>query len=174
MKKILFVIALIAMAFACTQTGNKPAVVGTNHRETDIADYALPYDSAVRYAFIYDSIVTRVLQEPAPIRSYTIRSADLLEAMGLSRNLDTAFHFVRVHLGIDEYKNFRLFLNPVEGADLSSNPPKAGSDVKLYGPHKRSSAPKGKVEPGAYVLDFTSPCPATCPTNDEFFKPTSH
>ncbi|MEQ9007225.1 MAG: hypothetical protein RLP12_05035, partial [Ekhidna sp.] len=58
---------------------------------------------------------------------------------------------------------FKLYLTPVEGAKLSAGI--AGKDVILDGPYE--GIPNGNSEvsdsDGPYMMDFTKPCPTTCP-----------
>lgn len=165
MNKLLY-LALGVMAFACTQTNDEnnnltsaPAPV------MDTAEYALSLDSAVIFTKRYDSLVSEILKTKTPIRAYTIRSADLLEALGLPEKTKVQYTHVRAYMGMDMNNNFRLFLTPVDGADLESLNP--GKDVILSGPFTRGIK-KGlgnnlQVDDGQYVMDFTAPCPNTCP-----------
>lgn len=87
-----------------------------------------------------------------PIKAYTIHAEDLMEVLGIQ---DTAkiytYDHVRAYLGLDSLNSFKLYLTPVEGADLSAVPKIAGTDVILK-----------NAEGVEYVLDLNAPCPATC------------
>lgn len=121
--------------------------------------YAVSFDKAKGDVIRYDSI-SRVLFNKEPIKAFTIRSIDLLEAMGmpLSDTTLVSYQHVRVYLGLDSNYNFKLFLNPVDSANLSANPPRPGVDVFLSGNFGELGSQSGE-----YVLDFTQPCPTTCP-----------
>jgi hypothetical protein len=133
-----------------------------------VAEYALDLDSAKLYIKRYDSI-SRLKLDGIPINAYTIRAADLLEALGLPENTKVKYTHARVYLGIDKNNKFRLFLTPVEGASIAKG--EAGKDVILNGPHKRTLADASDVEAstGSYVLDFTAPCPKTCPSGSQLY-----
>lgn len=87
-----------------------------------------------------------------PIKAYTIHAEDLMEVLGIP---DTTkiykYDHVRAYLGLDTLNQFKLYLTPVEGADLSAVPKIAGTDVILK-----------NAEGAQYVLDLNAPCPATC------------
>jgi hypothetical protein len=87
-----------------------------------------------------------------PIRAYTIHAADLLEVLGLdvSDTTKCKYKYARAYLGLDSSNDFKLYLTPIDSADLSSSPKKAGKDVIL------------KDKDGSYVLDLNAPCPMTC------------
>jgi hypothetical protein len=122
--------------------------------------YAVPLSKAIDDIGRFDSLSTEYLQQ-IPIKAFTIRSIDFLEAMGVSNTTPTKYTHVRIYLGMDSSNNYKLFLTPVKGAKLSSKIPVAGKDVILNGPYQ------GKVGElqdtnGSYVLDFSQPCPSAC------------
>jgi len=176
MKKSVFgaVVALLLIVLSCQEKSNDTAATqlqsSSSKPDTTTTLYAVPYDTAKknmhRYDVkmrTYDSLVEKALNKkgPArvPVRAFTVRAADLLEALGLPV-ADTAkvtYDHVRIYFGINGDDKFKLYLTPVEGADLSSNPPKAGVDVILKGKYT------GLGSYGSYVLDFSAPCPPTCP-----------
>jgi hypothetical protein len=118
--------------------------------------YAVSLDTALKGIVRYDSVVNKKIGS-VPIKAFTIRSVDLLEAMGMpSRDsVKTRFQYVRVYLGMDTNNNFKIYLTPVIGANLGASPPKAGKDTILSGKYNGGY--------GRYVLDFSQPCPNTCP-----------
>jgi hypothetical protein len=87
-----------------------------------------------------------------PIRAYTIHGEDLMEALGMDTTepIPHRYSHIRAYLGLDSLSNFKLYLTPVEGANLAAVPKIAGTDVIL------------SDESGEYVLDLNAPCPATC------------
>ncbi len=99
-----------------------------------------------------------------PVRAFTIRSTDLLEALGLpfdEKKVKPKYENVRIYIGMDKNSQFKLFFTPVVGADLSANPPIAGKDHYLC---KQIKDENGNViATQEYLLDFSKPCPNTCP-----------
>lgn len=88
-----------------------------------------------------------------PIKAYTIHAEDLMEVLGIPEDSTKIYKYdhVRAYLGLDTLNQFKLYLTPVEGANLSASPKIAGTDVILKNP-----------EGAPYVLDLNAPCPATC------------
>ncbi len=88
-----------------------------------------------------------------PIKAYTIHAEDLMEVLGIPETDPKIYKYdhVRAYLGLDTLNQFKLYLTPVEGANLSAVPKIAGNDVILK-----------NAEGAPYVLDLNAPCPATC------------
>jgi hypothetical protein len=88
-----------------------------------------------------------------PIKAYTIHAEDLLEVLGIPVSEPPIYEYshVRAYLGLDSLNNFKLYLTPVVGANLSAVPKVAGTDVILQDEDGKQ-----------YVLDLNAPCPATC------------
>lgn len=86
-----------------------------------------------------------------PIKAYTIHAEDLMEVLGIPDTLACKYSHVRAYLGLDTLNQFKLYLTPVEGANLAASPKIAGNDVILK-----------NAEGAQYVLDLNAPCPATC------------
>lgn len=86
-----------------------------------------------------------------PIKAYTIHAEDLMEVLGIPDTASYKYHHVRAYLGMDTLNQFKLYLTPVEGANLGVVPKIAGTDVILK-----------NAEGAQYVLDLNAPCPATC------------
>jgi len=90
--------------------------------------------------------------------------------MGLSSNVldSVTFKYVRVYLGYDKtdgkhrLKGFRLYINPVQGADLDGNPVSPGTDILLDSLGNPILNPRTPVSATPYVLDLNAPCPKTC------------
>jgi hypothetical protein len=157
MKKVIYMLACLPLAFGCAKDK-------TTNTEEHIAEYALPLDSAVSYVTRYDSIVKKVLDNSIPIKAYTIRAVDLMEALGmpLEDTVKVKYNHIRVYMGMDAKNNFRLMLTPVNNADIVSGIP--GEDVILDGHYSASTKNSGEpINIGQYVLDFTGPCPNSCP-----------
>jgi hypothetical protein len=87
-----------------------------------------------------------------PIRAYTISAEDLVQALGMDtvEPIPCRYKHIRAYLALDSLFNFKMYITPVEGANLAAVPKIAGTDVIL------------SDESGEYVLDLIAPCPATC------------
>lgn len=158
MKKVAYLFLSALLLSAC---GERPKQKAKND---DVAAYALELDSAALYTQNYDSIARSTMDGQNPIRAFTVRAVDLLEAMGMDVSLaeQAKYNHVRVYLGIDNNNNYRLMLTPVDSANIEDGVP--GSDVILKGNYYHGST-SGAVQNGQYVLDFTGPCPNSCPSN---------
>lgn len=161
MKKIIptLICSLAIIALGCTTPEKK-----TDENATEpIAEYALSVDSARIYIARYDTVFQKHFNGNVPVKAFTIRAADLLEALGVSPKDTVKFHHARIYIGMDFSNKFRLFLTPVEGAKIDENLP--GRDVILNGPYSKGSGKTKdfQVSQGEYVMDFTMPCPNSCP-----------
>jgi hypothetical protein len=86
-----------------------------------------------------------------PIKAYTINAIDMLEVLGLEvADSICKYKHARAYLGLDSLYRFKLYLTPVDSADLSAVPILPGKDVILTDKY------------GYYVLDLNAPCPMTC------------
>lgn len=161
MKKVIYFLACLPFTFACTKSSENKINNGD-----EVAEYALPLDTAVSYITRYDSIVKHVLNNDIPVKAYTIRAIDLMESLGIPLE-DTAnvkYKHIRVYLGMDAGNNFRLMLTPVKDANIEAGVP--GEDVILDGSYTASTRDAGDpINIGQYVMDFTGPCPNSCPSN---------
>src|SRR5579872_2066627 len=103
MKKALFAL-LLATGFLGIGCDHPSSVTpnSTSPGSPNVHDLLLRADSAHRYVHVFDSLCKSKFND-TPIIAYTIRSLDLLTAMGIRDSLDTlARHkFVRVYLGFD-------------------------------------------------------------------------
>ncbi len=163
MKKVIYILACITSLSACTQQDTKPT---TLVQEEHMAEYALPLDTAVDYVKRYNTLAMEVLKDSAPIKSYTIRAADLIEAMGMPLSYvdSVKYDHVRVYIGVDGNNKFRLLLTPVQGANIYKDI--AGNDVILEGAFTSGPRSAGaNASQGKYVMDFTGPCPNSCSAN---------
>lgn len=159
MKKVVYLLACLPFAFACTKSN-----ASKTNADDHVAEYALPLDTAVSYITRYDSIVKYVLNNDIPIKAYTIRAVDLMESLGLplEDTVKASYSHIRVYLGVDASNNFRLMLTPVKDADIIKGV--AGEDVILDGNYTASTRDAGEpINIGQYVMDFTGPCPNSCP-----------
>lgn len=156
MKRTIYIL-VCCCALACA-----PEKKNTDNQEAQgKPEYALALDSAIAYTRRFDD-TTRTILGKVPIKAYTVRAADLLEAMGLPPTENVPYTHARIYIGLDQSNNFRLFLTPVEGADLTANPPVLGKDVYM-----KWASTVGAASVDEFVYDFTSPCPNSCPTGDQ-------
>jgi hypothetical protein len=168
MKKTFFLLTSIAiLSVACNRNAGETK---SNSKSDDIAEYALPLDTAISYTRNYNDLAVAVLGDSAPIRSYTIRAEDLVEAMGIPHECaeQAKYKDIRVYLGIDGQNKFRLLLTPVEGADIEHGV--AGDDVILDGQFVSGNNPSGDMQTGRYVMDFTGPCPNSCSSSSPLYN----
>ncbi|WP_144017424.1 hypothetical protein [Ekhidna lutea] len=157
---------LAVLMFSCQQqTSDQPEESSYEIQDTQPSMYAVSYQVAENNINYYDSITRKYLKTD-PIKAFTVRSVDLIEAIGLpiSDDAKTKYKHVRIYLGLDSATNqFKMYLTPVKGAKLSAGI--AGKDVILDGPYEGIPNSNGEVSEsdGQYMMDFTKPCPTTCP-----------
>jgi hypothetical protein len=162
MKKVIYILACIISLSACKQKETKTT---NTTQEENAAEYALPLDTAVAYTQRYNALALEILKDSAPIKAYTIRAVDLMEALGMPLEYASSakYSHVRVYIGMDSNNKFRLLLTPVEGADIIKEV--AGNDIILKGLFTSGTVTSGDpVLDGEYVMDFTGPCPNSCST----------
>lgn len=161
-----FSIAMLALLMlSCQQpTSDQAEVSSYEVEDSEPSMYAVSYSEAEKNINYYDSMARKYLKTD-PIRAFTIRSIDLIESMGLSTDLDSIakYKHVRIYMGLDSTNTFKMYLTPVQGAKLSEG--KAGKDVILDGPYEGIPNGNGELlnDNGPYMMDFTKPCPTTCP-----------
>jgi hypothetical protein len=184
MKKLTYgmILILFAATLGCQQKQTEAPVIEASRKKSgdDVAQYAIPYDSAKKGIENYSiqmgkvkSILEKACKgkacgiEVSEVTSFTVRSVDLYEAMGMKPDSSVQYNYVRIYLGIDTKNKFRLYFTPVEGADLDKA--YGGKDVILSGQYtsgKNSTNSAGQVEAkgnGEYMMDFALPCPTICP-----------
>lgn len=154
MKKSILAVALLIsiMSIQSCKTEvkkeEKPVIPHRNLTSSFRVPLAVAQDNIQRYTNKCSELLGIV-----PIKAYTIHAEDLMEVLGIppSEPPIYTYDYVRAYLGLDSLNSFKLYLTPVEGANLSAVPKIAGTDVIL------------KDATGAeYVLDLNAPCPATC------------
>lgn len=162
MRIICYSVLCFFALLACSPAKNDPK----ENVKPQIAEYALALDSAVKYIRRYDSVMHSALGDSIPVKSFTVRAVDLLESLGLPPDTQSKYENVRIYLGMDTNNKFRLFLTPVSGANIADGI--AGKDIVLSGPYTNGVAGNTELTTfeGEYVLDFTGPCPTSCPDND--------
>jgi len=169
---------LLSVLMIATGCHDQPAANAANSNNP--AEKKMPDNpSKVAYLFTeaqkdireFDQMCKDSLKGIIPIEAYTVRAEDLLAALGMDPTLvnsDTCmYHHVRVYLGFKKDHGFKLFIMPVEGADLSgpdSTSWKGGKDI-LLDSTGRPGCRGSKVHLASseeYVLDLNAPCPTTC------------
>lgn len=173
MKQIILLMALATgILMACkNNTGNPPDTkpisrdtTGSCYTDT-VSKVLCRLDSAQQDISLFDSLSRKYLNDSsAPIRAYTVRAVDLLDALGLPAELADSsicqYKYIRAYLGYRQGVGFKLYIVPVTDACLRSG--NGGSDVVLNS--AGGVAAKGSSQ-ATYVLDLNAPCPRTCPTN---------
>lgn len=162
MKNLLSAILFIAI-ISCQQQAADEPVEEEAYTVTDTQPsmYAVSLADAEASVAYYDKLSKETLGVD-PIKAFTIRSVDLAESIGLpTKYLKNAeYSHVRIYMGLDSATSqFKVYLTPVKGAKLSEGKP--GKDVILSGPYK-GNGELGDGD-GPYVMDFSKPCPTTCP-----------
>ena len=170
MKNLLRAFPLIMIISCQTQVSDNPSNSEPDYsyeiKDTTPALFAVPLDTAMKDMAHYDSVAIKTIGVD-PIRAFTIRSVDLVEAMGLPVKFlkEAEYKHVRIYIGMSRPTNeFKIFLTPVEGANLNKGI--AGKDVILEGPYFEDLEARIKgvsMGEGPYMLDFSAPCPNTCP-----------
>jgi hypothetical protein len=157
--KCVLVICLIAV-FSCNKVPSETVASSGKTTEGPICgSVKTPVDTAAKWVQNYDLVWTKLFgTDSPPIKAYTIRSQDLLEAMGMPAATPCSFDHVRAYIGLDAENKFRLFFTPVVGADLCNG--NGGRDTLLIDPAGNSQ--------GQYVLDLNTPCPNVCASNPIF------
>jgi hypothetical protein len=109
------------------------------------------------------------------INAYTIRAEELLAAMGIDSNLvkgKIGYNHIRVYPAYRKGIGFKLYIYPVEGANLSKGI--GGYDMVFDKNGKITGRKKGKAywlqgadgDEDGYGLDLNTPCPTTCPPGE--------
>jgi hypothetical protein len=159
MKKLIYFLSLIVLVTACNPQEKKAA----ENLMKGPAHFALSLDSAIIYTKHYRKVSREIFKDTVPVKAFTVRAADLIESLGIAGVDSIKYSHVRVYLGLDNNNKFRLFLTPVKDASIKDHKP--GEDVILNGPYMPGLDEVGNVSSsGSYVLDFTAPCPTSCPT----------
>jgi hypothetical protein len=159
MKTIACILLLTVSASAYAQPKTKKTLPNDY-----VAEFAIPLAKAKSYTRHFNNVAKICLKDSSntevTLRAFTVRVEDLLGVMGLSLQDPTVHPYVRAYLGLDSLTNeFHLLFIPAEGANIHNSKP--GIDRVPNGSFKHGRV--GPVQSGFYVLDFTSPCPPTCP-----------
>ena len=170
MKKntIIYAAALcIITLFSCNQ---KPAETKQEELKNDVvltelSIVKLALDTAKSDIHRYDDACRDFFNDSVPIRAFTVRAADLFEALGMPVAYydSVKYQHARVYLGLDAYKHFKIFFTPVADANLDPGVMSPGKDIILQG-----LPGDGKAK---YVLDLNAPCPNTCDTQSPLYQP---
>jgi hypothetical protein len=174
MKKILYLLVCMIMASSCKEKAPAPLADGLPV-ETDY--YAIPLETAVQYISRYDSVVGKYFKDSVtnprqiPINGFTIRVEDVMEVAGLPPPTIADSAYVRAYIGMDSLYKLRLLMVPVKGANLNKEPSDPGEDIIPDGLYLIGRPGEKSVMPfnGKQVMDFTSPCPPTCPESSPLY-----
>lgn len=110
-----------------------------------------------------------------PVNAFTIRVEDFLEVIGYTReqiaNLPAAatpHSHARMYMGYDSVAGYKLYLVPVDGANLTPPTIVAGTDKIPNGDYQ--GLPTDRVATGNFVYDLVAPCPSSCDTTSPLYK----
>lgn len=171
--KNLTIALLITMIISCQPSdsnnsdSNSSSSLGNNLQDTTVtvgytSMFAVPKAEADANIAYYQSLISNGSLGFDTVRAFTLHAEDFLETIGVDpSSLTPEFKYVRIYLGVEASTNqFKLYMTPVKGADLKQGI--AGEDVILNGPFDGDG--DGLLDDdGDYLLDFSKPCPATCP-----------
>jgi hypothetical protein len=162
MKKLfpLFVLAIILIV-ACSQPSDnaqgadEKSPVKCEPAPPDTAYYAIDTAQAFQWVRAYQA------SNPQGVKFFTVEATDLWEAMALQEKPDHCAHYpkARIYMGLDSLGVTHLLFTPAD---------ENGQPVFLAGTYKKGSrafqsTAELTTSSGQYVLDFSSPCPTTCP-----------
>jgi hypothetical protein len=173
-KKVISIISLFWLVLlACNTETNK---VEAEKRDSPINKAPLTSllvpDSIAETDILFFDSVNKVLKTPI-IKAYTIRAEELLAAMGIDSNLvkgKVGYNHIRVYPAFREGVGFKLYIYPVEGADLALG--KGGYDMvfdkngKIAGKKKKRTMLGSTDEGDGYGMDLNAPCPHLCREGD--------
>jgi len=162
---------------------------GTNYINTKYAIHTTNFvstrESAVwvdHYRHMWDKMMDSLHVTPRhkyglPLQFFTVRSQDLLCAMGIDTawQYKTAYPYVRISIGFsDSLKQLKAFVQPVDSVDLLKGNAghalffnKKGAIVDSHGNligrdgHIISKKPENNQD-SLFVADLNTPCPSTC------------
>tara|TARA_B100001245_G_C22819777_1_gene394533 strand:- start:368 stop:901 length:534 start_codon:yes stop_codon:yes gene_type:complete len=168
-------LSLVYFLMSCQQSEPINSMVSLTKQMKDTSLYAVSFDlfqeDTARFAQVSKKVFSQLPEfssDLEPIKAFTVHSADLLEVMGLSPEVQCQeaikYEYARLYLGMNAQGEIKLFMTPVIKADLSSGD--AGTDVILSGPYKgdpKNGFTSSDDPDGSYVMDFSAPCPKTCP-----------
>lgn len=169
MKNSGFSIVLIAcfIALASCQN-NQPGQAATGPlKDTAVSKVLCPLTTAQNDIAYFDSLCQQTLGSD-PIKAYTIRAVDLVTALGMDTTYTSEYQYIRVYLGyrrsngMNKDTGFKLYIVPVEGANLANHV--GGYDIILDSIGKSVGKNPG-IGNNTFVLDLNAPCPNTCATN---------
>lgn len=172
LARVLSLVAIATAVISCSPDSSKPVPP-----PVPVLINGFPLDSAIVATARFRKF-SQLILGGTPIKAFTVRGADLMEALDLDSLLPTnekqrnAFidtTAIRVYMGIDSipdtsdkkfHYEFKLFVANVNKSSYSKNEP--GQDV--FFSSTKVSLPKSSAN-DSYVLDFNQPCPNTCDTS---------
>jgi hypothetical protein len=180
MKKIIYKMLLVTFVTAMTAACNdKMADSSAESGSRDVLDsvqlvltpYAVASGDIGRFKSIQDTVLKYANQPQlgtaTAITAYTIRAIDMLAAMGLPSNLvnskECKYKYARVYLAVDSLLKFKLYILPVQGANLTDSI--GGTDIYLNSKGKYKNPATQDGDSDKYMLDLNAPCPSTCADN---------
>ncbi len=126
---------------------------------------AVPFGKAMIDIENYEKYLKENNLDSNFVRAFTKSSIDFIEGLGLAidENAKVQFKHVRFYLGLNDSMEFKLYLTPVVGANLRKEKGsiRAGKDHILC--RSITAVTDKQVSQEGYMLDFSMPCPKTCP-----------
>lgn len=173
MKTLLSSLALlICLSISACRTGGISESHFTFTDTQSIQKVLYAADTAIGNIYCFDTLCESHLGDSIPIRSFTIRSIDLLTALGIPAD-SARYQHARVYLAFNNCTNdFKLFIVPVDSADLDAGI--VGNDILLdstgHGvPPKNHKQYTPAELHSKYVLDLNTPCPSICDINSPLY-----
>lgn len=164
MKTMLHFVLLIGLIITVAACKKKRQTFPSN-----LAQLVVSVDAAQKDVLSFDSLCKAHLYDSTPIKSYTIRAADLLGALGMDPDLVNSdsckFKHIRAYIGYQNGTGFKLFLVPVKGANIGGTDERSwtgGEDVPLDNNGNPIDAEERQLGVVENVLDLNAPCPNTC------------
>lgn len=147
----------IVVSFGCTRADRSAQDTDVNlpcsPSLTDTAFYAISRDTAGDWIHRYQKA------NPSATKFFTVYATDLWEALGIPRQKRcSVYPNLRATMAMAPDKSIHLLFSP---ATIQ------GIEIVLRG--KYTGRPRGAVleasdvSEGEYMLDFSNPCPTTCP-----------
>ncbi|OCX52145.1 hypothetical protein BEL04_11675 [Mucilaginibacter sp. PPCGB 2223] len=142
----------------------------------------VPRSTAHKWTKSYDSLWTIMGNGvPVPLKYFTVRSQDLLCAMGIDTawQYQTAHRYIRLTIGYsDSLKQLKAYIQPVVDADITSksSPFPAGRALFFNKKGQIVDSLGNRIDKNGHIIqsnsmpdslalfvgDLNTPCPATC------------
>lgn len=168
-------LVLFVCLIACNQGSTTKTTASSNVTINDVPLTSLLVDNKIIQADVNGFELLFTEHNMPALKAYTVRASELLAAMGIDTNLvkgQVAYNHIRVYPGYDKEQGYKLYILPVEDADLVKG--LGGFDMVFNKDGKVIGRRSGwgglsKAADGDsswYGLNLNAPCPNTCPQNN--------